>query len=61
MGAGKAVAVNEIKGIQSEGVIADVKHYFANNQETDRMRIDEIIGERALHEIYSSTLRIVRR
>ena len=55
------MAVNEIKGIQSEGVIADVKHYFANNQETDRMRIDEIIGERALHEIYLPAFRAAVR
>ncbi len=46
------MAVQEIDGIQSQGVIADVKHFDANNQETDRMKIDEIIGERALREIY---------
>lgn len=46
------IAVGEIEGIQSQHVIADVKHYDANNQETDRFRINEIIGERALHEIY---------
>ncbi len=46
------MAVNVIEGIQSQHVIADVKHYDANNQETDRFRINEIIGERALHEIY---------
>lgn len=46
------VAVAEIRGLQSQNVIADVKHYDANNQEADRFRINEIIGERALHEIY---------
>jgi beta-glucosidase len=46
------MAAAEIKGIQSQKVIADVKHYDANNQETDRFKINEIIGERALHEIY---------
>jgi beta-glucosidase len=46
------MAVNEIEGIQSQGIIANVKHYVANNQESDRFGINEIIGERALREIY---------
>lgn len=46
------LAVAEIHGIQSQGVMADVKHYAANNQETGRFKINETIGQRALHEIY---------
>src|SRR5208282_2447754 len=46
------MGVNVIQGIQSQGVIANVKHYAANNQEAERFTINEIIGERALHEIY---------
>jgi beta-glucosidase len=46
------IAVRVIEGIQSQHVIANVKHFDANNQETDRFKIDEIIGERPLHEIY---------
>ncbi len=46
------MGVNEIEGIQSQGVIANVKHYVANNQEAERFTINEVIGERALHEIY---------
>ncbi len=46
------MAVAEIEGIQSQHIIADVKHYDANNQESDRFRVDEMVGERALHEIY---------
>lgn len=42
----------EIRGIQDQGVIAEVKHYDANNQETDRNGINEIIDERTLREIY---------
>ena len=46
------IGVAEIEGIQSQHIIADVKHYDANNQEADRFRVNEIVGERALHEIY---------
>ena len=46
------LAVADIEGIQSAGVLADVKHYIANNQETERGSIDEIIAQRTLHEIY---------
>jgi beta-glucosidase len=46
------MAVAMIEGIQSTGVMANVKHYIANNQETGRHGIDEIVDERALREIY---------
>jgi beta-glucosidase len=46
------IAVANIQGIQSAGTIANVKHYLANNQETNRGTINELIDERALHEIY---------
>ena len=46
------MGVAYIKGVQSEGVIATVKHFAANNQEFERHRIDEAIDERALQEIY---------
>lgn len=41
-----------IKGIQSEGIIACAKHFAANNQEKDRLGVEEHISERALREIY---------
>lgn len=46
------MAVSSILGVQSQGVIATVKHYAANNSEYDRYHTNAIIGERALHEIY---------
>jgi len=46
------MAVNYIKGLQSEGVAATVKHFAANNQEHERMFVDAQISERALNEIY---------
>ena len=41
-----------IKGVQSNGVAACVKHFALNNQEIDRGHINVIIDDRALHEIY---------
>ncbi|MDP3148923.1 MAG: glycoside hydrolase family 3 C-terminal domain-containing protein [Ignavibacteria bacterium] len=46
------MAVDYIKGLQSEGVAATVKHYAANNQEHERMFVDVQVSERALNEIY---------
>jgi beta-glucosidase len=46
------MAVATIEGIQSTGMMANVKHYLANNQEADRHTVNEEIGERALREIY---------
>jgi beta-glucosidase len=46
------IAVAAIEGVQSTGILANVKHYLANNQETDRHGVNEEIGERALREIY---------
>ncbi|KAI9272630.1 glycoside hydrolase superfamily [Phascolomyces articulosus] len=44
--------VETIKGAQSQGVIATVKHYTANNQETYRKHMSSNIDERTLHELY---------
>src|SRR3954467_15678611 len=48
------LAAAEIRGIQGQGVIADAKHFAANNQETDRLTVDAIVSERALREIYTA-------
>ncbi|MGN7785881.1 glycoside hydrolase family 3 C-terminal domain-containing protein [Niabella sp. 22666] len=47
-----SMAVPYIKGVQSQGVSACVKHFAANNQEKDRMKINVLMSERALREIY---------
>jgi beta-glucosidase len=41
-----------IQGLQSQGVGASLKHYAANNQETDRLRVSADVDERTLREIY---------
>lgn len=51
------MAVAYIKGVQSQGVIATVKHFAANNQEFQRRDISVGIDERVLHEIYFPAFR----
>ncbi len=46
------IAVGYIKGVQSQGVSATIKHFLGNNSEFDRHNTDSIIDERTLREIY---------
>jgi beta-glucosidase len=46
------MAIAEIKGIQSEGPIADANMYLTMNQESNRFKEDSIVDQRTLQEIY---------
>ncbi len=46
------LVVPYVEGVQSEGVIATVKHYALNNQEFDRHNASSDVDERTMREIY---------
>jgi beta-glucosidase len=48
----KKLAVPFIVGVQDNDVMACVKHFAANNQETNRGTVDVLMDERTLREIY---------
>ncbi|KAI1497186.1 glycosyl hydrolase family 3 N terminal domain-containing protein [Biscogniauxia marginata] len=55
------LASQYIKGLQSKGVAATIKHFVANEQETHRLTIDSVVMERPLRELYLRPFEIAVR
>ncbi|KAF2970131.1 hypothetical protein GQX73_g3468 [Xylaria multiplex] len=55
------LASQYIKGIQSKGVAATIKHFVTNEQETHRLTIDSLVMERPLRELYLRPFEIAVR
>lgn len=52
------MAVSFIQGVQSQKVIATIKHFAANNQDYDRHRVSSTVDERTLNEIYFPAFKV---
>lgn len=52
------IAGSVILGVQSQGVVATMKHYACNNQEDHRMTVSAEVDERTLREIYLRVFQI---
>ncbi|KAI9154991.1 Beta-glucosidase B [Paramyrothecium foliicola] len=53
------LATEYVKGLESTGVSATVKHFAVNEQETERLSVDAIVSPRALREIYLKPFEMV--
>jgi beta-glucosidase len=52
------LAASYVRGLQSKGVAATIKHFVGNEQETERQAYDAVIAERHLGRFISSLSRL---
>lgn len=55
------IGVAYVRGVQAGGVGATVKHFVANDTETDRMSVDAHVDERTLRELYLAPFEAIVR
>ena len=55
------IGVAYVRGLQSQGVGATVKHFVCNDSETERMSVDVRIDERTLRELYLAPFEAIVR
>jgi beta-glucosidase len=55
------LAAAYVRGVQDGGIAATVKHFVANDSETERMTLDARLDERTLHEMYLAPFEAVVR
>jgi beta-glucosidase len=55
------IGVAYVRGLQSCGVAATVKHFIANDSETERMTVDVVLAERTLRELYLAPFEAIVR
>lgn len=56
-----AIGTAYVKGVQDQGVAATVKHFVANDSETDRFTVDVRVSEKVLRELYLAPFEMMVR
>ncbi|WP_370616651.1 beta-glucosidase family protein [Mumia sp. Pv 4-285] len=55
------VGASIVRAMQADGVAATVKHFVANDSESDRLTVDMRIDERTLREVYLAPFEVIVR